>query len=133
MHFRSCHLHWLYCPAYFSGLESKQDENLTYGLLALLRGETQQAIIYPELLRVLPSYCSVKAKMQVPSPKGHRNPSSPQLCARQIVVHAAKQSVSEICSVHVWEAALVALWAHHHQVLLTLSEWEKCGTKKVKE
>lgn len=35
MHFRSCRLHGLHCPAYFFGLESKQDENLTYDLLAL--------------------------------------------------------------------------------------------------
>lgn len=75
MHFRSCRLHGLYCPAYFFGLESKQDENLTYGLLGLLRGETQQAIMYLGLLRVLPSYCSIKGKMQVLDAEGHRNPS----------------------------------------------------------
>lgn len=132
MHFRSCCLRGLYCPAYFFGLESKQDENLTYGLLALLRGETQQVIIYLGILKVLPRYCSIKAKMQALGPKGHGNPSPPQLSARQIVVHAAKLSASETCSTDVGEAALRALWVHHYQVLLTSSEQEKCGTKKVK-
>lgn len=97
MYFRSCHLHALYCPAYFFGRESKSDENLTYSLLALSRGEIQQAVIYWGLLRVLPSYCSIKAKMQVFAPKWRRNPIPPQLCARYIIMHTAKQSISEIC------------------------------------
>lgn len=61
MCFRGCRLSGVDCPAYWFGLESKQNESLTYTLLAVLRAETQQVMIYLGLLGVFPN-CSAPSR-----------------------------------------------------------------------